>query len=403
MSRDLSNITTIIMIYFFIFLKYLFFSKSYFDMQFFASSLLIGILVWINMAKNIISDKTKNIGKFMGHSLFISVCFSLVCSFISLIYNIIFFFGFVNTIVMVNIICMLLMSGLTNLFKTNMFEYLTKSNIGNKILDMSNYYYNTYIMPKKYTEKIMNLMRHIAYNYIWVCVKIMFNKFIKINSELSDNNQSENVKNNIDIKLSNAKHYFIEQILQPYFIKSFQDALENDPFMLANSSNNEILINSSAKYPYKSITSNKNMYMNFLANSNIDGNDDIDDLDEIDLKNVPEVSQKQLEDAEELEKKLIEENKKQEHCNEEKKAILKKKMAEKKALRTGTLNKKHAQQNFANIMNMPVMDQMMDTMLKGDNLEKILKQIPQEKIGKQASSFDPEQMKQLLKSINKKK
>jgi hypothetical protein len=363
---------------------------------------------------NIIGDKLtnelKDIGKFLGHAMFVSVCFSLVCGFISLIYGIIFYFGFVNTMITINIICMLSMSSLVNLFKQELVRYFSKSNIGNKILELLNYYYNTYIISKKYCDKIAIFSKYIFQNYVWMYTKIIFNKFMKINNELCDNKQSIVVKNKLDVKYSNAKNYFVEQIVQPYFIKSFQDALENDPFSLMNPLNpsgTDFLINSMDKNQYKNNVSNENMNMNtsFLTNNKLNEKDNLDDLDdnEIDLKNVPEVSKKQIEDAEKLEKEItVHENKKPILNVEDKRAALRNKMAEKRTARTGGRNPKAMQQNMANIMNMPGMSQMMETMMKGDNLEKLMKQIPQDKLGKHSGAIDPEQMKQLIKSMNKK-
>lgn len=425
MEQELSNKTTILLVYIFIFTKYLFFSNSFFDVQFLISTMLVVLLTWMNIVSDKLSNEAKNIGKFLGHSMFLSICFSLVCGFISIIYNIIFYFGFVNTIIIGNIVCMMLMSGLVKLFKEEILLYLTKFTIGNKILDLMNYYYNTYIISKKLYEKTLEFIGYIFKKYIWEYSKIVFRKFMKINNELCDNDQSILVKKKLDNKCSNTKNYVIEQIVQPYFIESFQNALTNNPFLLLNQNN---------KNQYKNSLVNQNINMNFLKNNKIESQDDIndnnvDDLDvEPDLSNVLKVSSKQIEEAEKLDENKSEipslstssddslmPNKDSENSNssnmsttpklstpEERKEAYRKAMARKKASRnTGSRNQNSMQQNMANIMNIPGMNKMMDTMLQGNNLEKLMKQIPPGTMGGSAPAVSVDQMKQLIGAMNK--
>ena len=265
---ELSNIAAVTLLYFFIFVKFLLFSDSYYDLQFWISTFLMAILFWLNKNSEKYTKEVKDFGKFLGHSMFISICFSLICNLFSMIYNFIFYFGFVNTIIIVNIVSMILMSGLVNLFKEQIYKKMSKSIIGSKLLSAMNYYYNTFIVSKKIYEKIGSFIKYLVINYVWVYTKKIINKFLKINSELADNSQSETVKNKFDNKCSNAKNYFIEQVIQPYFIKSFQDALENDPFSVVNLVDNDGSIQIS-NVPYKNNLPNKNINMSFLSNTNI--------------------------------------------------------------------------------------------------------------------------------------
>ena len=162
---------------------------------------------------------------------------------------------------------------------------------------------------------------------------------------------------------------------------------------------------------YKNNPLYTNMNMNFLSNTNITNQDNLDDLDEeVDLTNVPEIPKSQIDDAEKMEK---EKESPQIHFEpkvmtaEERKAALRRKLAEKKTARTGgrsapqmktQMQANQMQNQMQNLMNMPGMNEMMETMLKGDNLEKIMKQMPMNGM----PNVDPEQMKFFFQTMNKK-
>jgi len=367
----------------------------------------------MNLLADRLSDKLKDIGKFLGHTMFISVCFSVVSGFISLIYNIVFVYGFVNTIVAVYFLSTFLMSSIINMFARQLIESISQSNIGSKFLDLLNYYYNTYIVSKKIYERVKIFLKKIARNYVLFYCKIIMNKFIKINNELSDNQQSKLIKSKIDNKCSSTKNYIIEQIVQPYFIRSFQAALEKDVFEMPFNPNMGLYTNNKIDTKivkpignqYKTTLPSNNIDMNFLGNNKIidDSMDDLDDND-TDLDNSLKVSEEQIKDAEKLDNELNRElsEKSKELTPEEKKNALRKKVAEKKAARTAGRGQQ-AKQNMSNIMAMPGMNEMFETMLQGDNLEKIMKQMPQNNVSMQMPNIDANQMKQIMRSINKKK
>jgi hypothetical protein len=363
------------------------------------STSFIVIVNWIKLNADKLSDEIKDMGTFLGHMMFISICFSIISSFISFIYGILFYFGFSNTIIFVKIVCVLLMSGLLPKYKEQLNEKLTKSNIGRKILEFINYYYNTYVVSKKIYEKIIEFVKFIIKKYVWVFCKIIFHKFIKINNELSNNSQSKIVKSKLDEKYDNAKKYIIDQVIQPMVMKQFQHVLDSDPFTNINfgKPNSEI-----SPKQYKNTIHTKSINMSSLTNKKTIDSDNIDDLDEeLDLSNVPEVSKEQIEKAEKIDKtQTIQDNR----------AALKKKMAEKKAMRTSGSKNQKVMNNISNLMNMPEMNdlmnmpgmnEMMKNMLKNNNLEKIVKQTP--KNGSDAPSINNDLMNQLMNQLNKKK
>jgi hypothetical protein len=221
-----------IFLYIYLFLKYIYIYilSNSITIQFLALSFLMIFLTFINLYYDRLSNKMQDICKFSGHVMFISVLLSLLYYIFSLLCGIIFYFGFINTIIFLNIAGMLLVSGLVNSFKCEFIDCLSKSNVGRKILELMNYYYNTYIISKKIYEKSISLTNHIFKKYILAYTKIIFDKFKNINDYLSNNEQSRMIKNKIKEQCLITKDYFMEQILQPYLLRSFQNALEKDPF-----------------------------------------------------------------------------------------------------------------------------------------------------------------------------
>lgn len=425
MVQEMSNMATLLTIYFLILIKYIFISDNYFDIHFIMSTLFIIIINWIKLAKNKgkTVDKIKDIGKFLTHVMFISFCFSIICNVISFIYGILFYFGFSNTIIFFKILCVFFMSDLIPMFKKQLNEKLSKSNIGTKILEGINHYYNTYVISKNIYEHVIEYGKYILKNYIWVYCKTIFNKFLEINNELAENSQSTIVKSKINDKYNDAKKYITNQVIQPMVMESFQSVLESEPFANIDLTNidltnfdMEIQNNSEEILPaskqYKKFPHVKNMNMSSLANKKTINDDNFDDLDEdLDLSNVPEVSEEQIKKAEMLDKKIManQDDIPKNKTSDDNRTALRKKMAEKKAIRT-IGNRQAIKNNISNIMNMPEMNdfmkkmpgmnEMMNSMINGNNFDKLLNQIPKNKDSQ--PSFDNNQLKELLKGISKK-
>lgn len=370
MIKRISNVVLIFLLYFVVFIKYSFFSESFFDIQFVMPSLLMISILFINLFSSKLNDNAKDIGKFLCHILFVLICFTLLCSFISLLNNIFFYFGFVNTIIVINAICLFFISGFTKFFKQTMMQHLSKSMTGTKILEFLNYYYNAYILSKKCCEKMITCLNNLLQRYVWVFIKTTYYKFVKINSELCDNEQSNHIKNNFDEKYLGTKCYIIEKYLQPYFIKSFKDALKNDPFTIMNSKIK------SDPFLYKNNLTNQNINMNLLENIKINQNN-VDDLDD---------------DLDDNSDNIVE-NKSD--IKIQQRAILKKKLIEKKNKRTNS-----QRQNSINIADM---NSMLKTMTTDNNFEKLLKQISPDELNAQMNNIDINQIQQLFQVINKKK
>ena len=432
MAERPSNGEILTYIYLFILLRYFLWSDNYFDMQFIVSTILIGLMMWIyrSVDNKEYTEETKQIIKFLAHMMFISLVFSLLCDVISIIYGIIFYFGFVNTMVIGNIIVMSAMAGLVDIFKDKISKYLSRTHIGNWLMDMMNYYYNTYIVSKKIYETIILIFKYVLVNYVWYAIKFIFNKFVSINSEFSANNNSELVKKKLNNKCNGTKDYFFNQIMQPYIVSSLTSTINSNAFSLDTSSQiDENLI--IPKMSYKNNLTNQNMDMSFLEKTKIEETNDLDDLDDLDdleedidlleqtKNNVPkiEITPTPISASTTEIKPNIQTPTFKQLTTEEKKALLRKKLAEKKAARTmGSSNRNRTTQrmaqpnanvnsnanaNAAEMMKNPFMGKMMETILQGDNLEKLMKTMPQNQQMPPISQSDMSKVKHFIREMNK--
>lgn len=349
------NSITLFILYYIIIIKRIILDIEIIDFQLILLNVLSLFILFVTI-NNSISKYVFNICKFIIHIIFIYICFTFIYDIMKLFYSFTFYFGFIKTIIVINIF--IIINGFVNLIINKIYINLSKTYLGNKILNMINDYYNVYIAPKKIGYHLCLIFKNILY----YC-KQYINRLWKLNVELSNNEQSQNIINYLDNKYQNAKMNMIEMFIKPYFIKLMENMLNND-----------------INY-YKDILDNDDIYMDDI--SNID-----DDLD-MDINNISN-------------------DNKNENINivDEKKKKLKKRILEKKAIRVGDIprkckyvNSKSMNKDLFNLTNMPSMNEMMETMLKSDNIEKIMKQLPPEKLNMQTPNMDPELMKQLMQSM----
>lgn len=391
MQSDNSNAISIMIMYFAIFIRYLYFRTSIFDVQFLSSTIIMMIIICINNFSEKLSKEILDIGKFLAHILFISVCFSVFCGFLSTIYAIIFYYGFVNTVIFINICFVSFISGITSIFGKQINHQLSKSVIGKTFLKSLNYYYNLFVISGKLYEKTVSFVSMIFKNYIWYFAKKIFFKLVNLNFFLGENNHSISVKNKVYGYFTDGKNYMFEQLLQRQFINSFNKSMLTDPFSEG--------INNISKKLHKANLPSDDIQMNFLKNTTIVDGEKLDDLDDDELTDSPtKVDENETQPEEKTSTNLT---------TDQKRIALRKKIREMRDARGGKTttmsnkSKKTTKKDVTNLMNMPGIDQMMKTMFEGDNLEKIMRQIPKDKIRKKMPDINPDQMKKLLQSIKK--
>lgn len=404
------------------------FSQGILDFQLTLSSILLCITTWINTSSA--DSETKSVAKFFGHIIFLSLCFSIICSLISTLFSVLFYFGFANTIIILNIACMILFSGITNWMKVTIIKILSEYNIGNKILDLTNHYYDEYFEQRKYHEVITSSLVTLVTGYICKYSRVLYAQIIRINTTLNDNTQSKIIYEQICDRLNYLKLCIIAKILKSLF-QGVPDMNMDFDCQYKNRTQNDTMDIMDMSFLQNVETKNKMqnamMNMNFLQNVNddLDEDDDIfgemnsrrtnveikdetksnnkDDIknnfnDDIknsfndDIKNSSKDSIKNSPKDDDGSKDTLKNTSKTTEQNHTK---LRNKMKEKKINRI-----KKNQRTENNLFDKEKMDQVFNMMMKGDNFGKIMKEM---QTSNQTPNIDQEKIKQLIQSMNRKK
>lgn len=401
--------------------KNLVFSQGFLDFQLTLSSILLCITTWINTSST--DSETKSVAKFFGHITFLSLCFSIICGLISTLFSVLFYFGFANTIIILNIACMVLFSGVTNWMKVTIIKILSEYNIGNKILDLTNHYYDEYFEQKKYHEVITSSLVTLVTEYLCKYSRMLCAQIIRINTKLNDNTQSKIIYEQICDRLNYLKLCIISKILKSLFQGVPDMNMDFDiDCQYKNRTQNDIMEMSFLQNAEtNSKMQNAIMNMNFLQNANDDLDEDDDIFGEMNnritnveikdetknnskdgIKNSPEdgvkyssnngTANNSKDDVNDSSKDTLKNTSKPAEQNHTK---LKNKMKEKKINRT-----KKNQRTENNLFDKEKMDQVFNMMMKGDNFGKIMKEM---QTSNQTPNIDQEKIKQLIQSMNRKK
>jgi hypothetical protein len=340
-------------------------------------------------------------------------------------------------------------------------ENSSKIFLGDKLLQFIDHSVFLFNKIKKLAKFLFIWSQNIVINYVYPYGIIILTKLYRLHNELADNNRSGQVKNKLDNKYVGTKSYVVEKFVQPYVVKSFEDAMRNNPFdaqfneQFNNQFNNQFndLINDQINDQLndqlsdqlndqlsdqlndqveiqnadscQDSLSNKGINMSFLSNTTMDDSaDSLDDDLDVEVENMPmpepvnptETTQTNSSTSSASQttaqpvksdtiKDSVKESSKEPPVRIDNREMLRRKLAEKtagkKAMRTGVIPRgnKAAKKNMATMMNMPGMNEMMETMFQGDNLEKIMKQIPQGGLGTKMPPIDPAQMKKVMQAM----
>lgn len=331
-------------------LKY-FLTGADIDLSFLGAIYLPSIL----LVEKYLPLKWADLAKFIAHVMFISICIHTVCGFVSFLYQQIFFLGFVNTIIGLNVISSVLMS--------ETMKSISASSLGSKVGNVLNKYY---VRVQAVASDLSPILKYVGKNYVWVWTVWSFWKLVDVNNCLCTNTRSQVAIKKFWERYSNSKNYIMDHIMKSYFMVPPPSMLQLDGI-------------------------NKNTLLDtYIMNTSDPVIDAIDDLEDEDLGNVPvpEVN--------------MEEMKKEAMLNRKKE--LRKKLAEKKAARTTGPRMKTQRMNataMSNMFNMPGMKEVTDMLLQGNNLEALMKQMPEEQMGMGMGMPppDPSQMKQVLQAL----
>lgn len=447
MNNSISSVSSFIILCLFTLRKDFYF-ETFFNLQFIACNLLTFLLtILLTCAKNF-PAQTREILLFICHTSYICLLISVLRDLIKFTYGIIFYYGFINTVLCAYISGAFLTSGLIDIINIKLSKY----DFWKKKINKENY---NNLASRLRVNELKNFFDTYIKNYIYHLFEFLFRALLDINKQLSNNKYSSRVRRNFYNKLTNLifnKIYEqcftaiypntldIVELLSndsnndtPSMIESLHMNHESDKQFYLNSNKNSVLENSN-----KNTLINKDI--NMFSRDNLENIDDInemheedthvDDLDEIDT-NLDEVDENNSHEYNKITEtnnnspnvsvmnSYIEDDniyvQNEDKTKEDKKAALRKKIAEKRAMRTGrdtsgSYNSRNSISTkktinpdaFQSILKSPMMGQMMDVLMKDDNLEKIMKQMPK-MTGNQMDmpKIDPSVMKQMLQVMTK--
>jgi len=332
---------------------------------------MVMFLMGLCSIRKTLSDEMNDVGQFVSHLLFISLASNTIWGTFAIIYNSFFYFGFFNTIINLLLLSSLVMSGFIQMARQGTIDWMRKSNIGEQILNGLNYYYNLYIVSKNSLENIRTYAVHILDNYVLIYGLIIYDKFVTVNSDLSDNNKSRKIMGKLNKRYIEVKDIFMQQYFQPYIFSLIESTMTADPFQ--NINNN-----------YKLNTDMTDKFEKMLLDSEIDNLSDDSEDSPVNVQPVPDEQSVQ--------------SPPQTVTPEANRQILRKKIAAKKSARVN--RNKQVQMNMKAP---PNMNKMMETMMEGDNLQKMMAAFPPGQLN--MSNPDDKQMElimQMMQQMNKK-
>jgi hypothetical protein len=231
-------------------------------------------------------------------------------------------------------------------------ESLVKSNIGTKILSVMGLCRSFWTYLMSYCSKFLDLINKFAVNYVWFYSKQVVKKFWDINLELSNNRQSQIVYAKFNENYKKSSSFIAKKTLEKY-IGGFRAPPMAFMPNIAKPIKDTIT-------PYKQIPA-----INIKMQK-----EELDDLDE------------ELDIATPIENEITPIENEPEPVD--KKALLRKKIADKKAQRTG-MAPRHSP-----LMDSKSAEEMIETMMRDNNFDNIMKQM---------SNMDPVQMKKIMQNM----
>lgn len=324
---------------------------------------------------------------FVNHIIYTILLINIVSSVINFFCYIIFYYGFSNSVLIIYMTSIFFLSNIVTVFKTKLLSLSDKYVFVSKCLKILNYYYNTYYV----TLKLGNIMYIYLCKFsqqVWIFLKFIHTNLYNLEKQYSNNSQTAIYKNNLSNSYKQKKDYFLNRVVDTCFYY-FADSRKLDN--VRNFNRMETEHNGIKMFHDKNVI----MDSNTTDEETLNSMDDLDDLDNIDSSDAPVVTNEQIADAEKLEKDLeTEKNRKK----------LREKISNKRTNRGGrkikntqtTQNKK----NIGNMMSNPLMKNMMQNMLKGDNLEKILSNMPSTNVPA-LNQTELQNMKNLLNNMTK--
>jgi hypothetical protein len=331
MLEKASNLIAVILIYLFVMAKYIIFSTSI-DLQFIIVNAFLLLIIAMKVGKLYISATNYTIAKFTGHIMYMTICFMISCNIIAFFYNIIFCYGFINTVVVMNALYSFNLAGI---FGSMEVRYPCIERVKSQT---SSWYSNF----QGVVDSSSQLLKNIIAKYLWPSSKYVFYKLVEVNSELSSNDKSIKMHKQYSNKFTSGQNYCLQQMFQS----------QMPEFLSDNCYKYDL------SFPYS------NMENSFINATEI-STDELDDFDS------PENSPVNT-DLKPIEPK---------QNTSQNREALKRKLAEKRAQRTGgSVNPPNI--NMQNFLNSNNIQKMMGEMMNNSTFTNMVNQIAQGEIDK---------------------
>lgn len=191
------NITLIGLLYFFYLIRYIFFADSYLDLLSIVATLFTALMVTANVCAH---KFTERILKKIQHICYILLGimeFTTVLYFLQFIYNIIFYFGFINTLIISSITFALHADNVFTHAVAVCDAWFKKYSFYNKLITIINYTYNAYILPRNILNRSIIIAKHIIKTKILPLCAILYNNVKRLHLELLQNDDSLKLKNQL--------------------------------------------------------------------------------------------------------------------------------------------------------------------------------------------------------------
>jgi hypothetical protein len=374
--------------------------------------------------------------KFLEHTCLVVYEIYAVGYILSLLCGLLFYFGFVITIIVMA--CVLLIG----MEKDNILKTMEENPNGAILLNGVDFFKSTAIYLFPYLKE---LIVHLFLLVVPICLYV-FQKLMDLNTNLADNTKTKLIKKQV---VSSAYALFMPMVMgmmfgpstssednstakkkfpmgmPPFATPNFTPKNTNPPLMPLN----KVEIPSSNMY--KNIPSSNSDPMSFLKNTNFVEDDIIDDdldedldaclddcLEELEKKpSKPAITQSTQSDSSSQNQLLEKTNNDAIRTADENKQALKKKIEQKKMARSGkrqqttgsgpqvvtTTKGKKANRNNAQTANQPSqteLSNMMDFIMQKDNMEMLMKEFPPDQNGQ--PTVDPIKLRKLMGQMAKK-
>uniref|UniRef100_A0A6G6AC23 Uncharacterized protein n=1 Tax=Borely moumouvirus TaxID=2712067 RepID=A0A6G6AC23_9VIRU len=331
------------MVYLYTLLKYYVLQSSIYNLQFLTIILFSFSVNLLSLGYNKLSENNCDTLMFVCHFLLTKTLFAIFCNIILYFYGIIFYYGFIETIIFLSSIYVFIVCKSRQTFeepnKFNSHKIQKINSVIHKIFGKI----KLFITEKNYDTKFIG--------FFTFAFKKMYNHITSIYCLLSENKRTEtlytklsDLMGELKIKITNAMiPIFMNKLIPPsLFIPPNFD--EDTKMNFDNDYKNLFTINNN---------------MDFLNNSSICDFDDVEDLDEVEVTPVVNTNENNISDKNINEKKLGE-NIQVENSAQPTREELRKK------LRQRIKSKRGGQPDF---------DKVLESAFTKNNIEKIMKQI----------------------------